>query len=239
MAPTDQQLSFRYKFTQASGKAHEFLIELDGERLALKLPARQSYPNWAKLSYQQCPNCPLKETASPNCPVAVSLIDLIDAFKESFSYEKVEVEIVTEARKYVKQTTLANGISSLIGIYMVTSGCPILDKLKPMVRTHLPFATWQETLYRAIGTYLLAQYFLYRRGGKPDWDMEHLTKIYEDVRIVNKSFCQRLWETCIQDATLNAVVQLDCFADMTSGLLQRKRLDELEKLFHAYFTDPT
>ena len=57
-------------------------------------------------------------------------------------------------------------VFSLIGIYMVTSGCPIMDKLRPMARFHLPFASTEETIYRAISTYLLGQYFLEQKGKK-------------------------------------------------------------------------
>jgi hypothetical protein len=164
-------------------------------------------------------------------------VDLVESFKDSFSFEKANIEISTRERAYLKQATLMEGIRSLIGIYMVTSGCPILDRLKPMVRTHLPFATWEETLYRAVSTYLLAQYFIHKHGGQPDWNMEKLAQVYEDVRIVNKSFCQRLWQSTIQDATLNAVVQLDSFANFTSNLLKHEKLSDMEKLFHAYLSD--
>jgi len=50
---------------------------------------------------------------------------------------------------------------------------PIFEKLKPMVRFHLPFASIEETKYRAISMYLLAQYFLYQQGSQPDWDLKN------------------------------------------------------------------
>ena len=147
---------------------------------------------------------------------------------------EVDIEITTEARKYVKHTSLQSGISSLIGIYMVTSGCPVMDKLRPMVRTHLPFATGEETMYRALSMYLLAQYFVYKRGQRPDWDLENLAEIYEEIRSVNKSFCQRLSGAHIKDAILNAVVVLNWFAELTDISPRTKNLAEIERLFHAY-----
>jgi hypothetical protein len=117
---------------------------------------------------------------------------------------------------------------------MVTSGCPVMDKLRPMVRTHLPFATREETMYRVLSMYLLAQYFLYKDGQKPDWDLENLGGIYEEIHTVNKSFCQRLLDIHIKDASLNAVVLLDSFAMFTSYSLEVNRLDEIKRLFHAY-----
>ena len=151
------------------------------------------------------------------------------------SYKEVDLLIETEERGYIKHTTLQQGISSLVGIYMVTSGCPVMEKLKPMVRYHLPFASLRETQYRVMSMYLLAQYFLHRRGGKPDWELTNLVKIYDDVQIVNKSFSQRLAHSRIEDATLNALVKLDMFAKHISDLINKDALDEMECLFSAYF----
>lgn len=230
-------LAFDYRFTLTDGKAKEFRIELDKQTLCLRLPEATSYPDWTKLSYHQCPNCPLKEKDSPHCPIARNLVDVIDFFKHSISHDRARVDITSDSRTYSKEAALQDGISSLVGIVMVTSGCPIMDKLKPMAKTHLPFASGEETMFRAISMYLLAQYYTYKRGGIPDWDLNHLTKIYEEVRVVNKSFCKRLASTCVQDASLNAVIHLDCFADRASLSLEDKQLEGFAKFFEAYFKE--
>ncbi len=67
-----------------------------------------------------------------------------------------------------------------------------MDKLRPMVFTHLPFSSLEETLFRAISMYLLAQYFRDQQGQPPDWKLENFTKIYEDIAQVNQSFTKRL-----------------------------------------------
>ena len=227
-------LDFIYRFTLQDGSVKEVSIQLDSKTMTMVPKPRDSYPDWTKLSHSQCANCPLKEETSPRCPIAANLVDLIGIFKESISYDRAVVEVTTPARKYVKETTLAEGISSLIGIFMVTSGCPVLDKLKPMVRTHLPFSTWEETLYRTLSTYLLAQYFLNQDGKTPDWPMKNLKNIADDINLVNQAFCQRLKETHLQDAALNAVVQLDCFANLTASFVNEQRITELKPLFQAY-----
>ena len=61
-----------------------------------------------------------------------------------------------------------------------------------MVRFHLPFATREETMYRVVAMYLMAQYFRQRNGLEPDWEMADLVHMYEDVTVVNKSFVDRL-----------------------------------------------
>lgn len=227
-------LDFTYRFTLKDNSVKEVAIHLDVKTMAMIPKARDSYPDWTKLSHSQCPNCPLKEATSPRCPIAANLVDLIGVFKESISYDRAIVEVTMPARKYVKETTLAEGISAMIGIFMVTSGCPILDKLKPMVRTHLPFSTWEETLYRTLSTYLMAQYFLSQENQDTDWQMKNLKKIADEINLVNQAFCDRLKETHLQDAALNAVVQLDCFANLTASFVNEHRIDELKPLFSAY-----
>lgn len=227
-------MSIDYKFSLNDGAVKEFHLELYRDTLRLAQKERDSWPAWTELSFFKCPNCPLSVDQHPRCPIAENLVDVIDFFRNSVSFEEADAEIVTEARTCKKRTELQSAISSLMGIYMVTSGCPIMDKLRPMVFTHLPFATGPETMYRAMSMYLLAQYFLNKRGVRPDWDMKNLVKIYEEIRTVNRSFCHRLSAAEIQDASLNAVVHLDCFADMTSFSLDHKNLGEIESLFESY-----
>ncbi len=228
-------ITFNYKFNFGSGLEKEFSVKLDNKTLNLIQTKRESYPKWTELKYLKCPNCSLSDAHHAFCPVAVNLVDLVDFFQAGISYEEVDLLIDTEERGYIKHTTLQQGISSIIGIYMVTSGCPVMELLKPMVRSHLPFATVRETQYRVISMYLLAQYFLHKRGKEPDWQLRNLVKIYDDIRIVNKSFFQRLAHIKIKDATLNALVKLDMSAQHVSFSIDRNVLDEMEYLFNAYF----
>jgi hypothetical protein len=119
---------------------------------------------------------------------------------------------------------------------MVTSGCPVMAKLRPMARFHLPFATEEETKYRALSMYLLAQYFIKRRDKKPDWEMKNLIKVFKDIRIVYKYMSKRLLASKIEDASINALVVLDNFADSINFSLTQGVLDEIEVLFNAYLT---
>ncbi len=154
---------------------------LDKKTLALQRTSQAPPPAWAELEFEQCPNCPLDPDLHPWCPVAVHMSDTLTPFNDFLSYEMVNVTIETRERRYQKQVALQDAVSSLIGIVMATSGCPVMDHLRPMVRTHLPFASSTETLYRIISMYLTAQYFRKRRGLEADWDLEHLVKLYEDV----------------------------------------------------------
>ena len=65
--------------------------------------------------------------------------------------------------------------------------------------------------------------------------MVNLIKIYDDIQIVNKYFFKRLSEIEIKDATLNAIVKLDMFAQHVSTSIDRNVLNEMESSFNAYF----
>lgn len=233
----DEQTStirYRYTFLLKDGQEKIFDLHLDRRSLALAPIQRNDLPAWTSLGCHQCPNCPLRPQEAPTCPIAVNIIDLVDFFADAVSHEDLDVRITTDQRSYVKHTKMTEAISSLLGIYMVTSGCPVMDKLRPMVRFHLPLASQEETTFRALAMYLVAQFFVNRRGGEPDWELQELPRIYNEVQIVNRNFVQRLRETAIKDANMNALVRLDTFASIILMSLDLNAFDDVEALFESY-----
>lgn len=233
-----ETIVYRYKFTFGAGVQKEITVELDRETLTLIQGEDVTHPQWAQLDFFKCSNCTLDEQCNQFCPIAVNLAALIKHFANLVSYEEVDVLIETTERSYIKRTAVQKSVSSLIGIIMVTSGCPVMETLKPMVRFHLPFATAEETMFRVISMYLFAQYFLNKRGRNPDWELRNLTGIYNDIRIVNKCFCKRLTNINIKDSSINALVILDNFAKLVTFSINEDMLDEIEQLFSAYFERP-
>lgn len=229
-----QSLNIRYTFRFENGASRIFELSLDGATLELMRSPRSDYPAWAELGFCRCPSCPLDEAVHRYCPIALNLVDLMETFGEKISYETAEVVIETEARIFMKKTSIQQALSSLIGLYMATGRCPIMGRLKPMVRFHLPFADEFETKYRAISMYLFAQYFRYKRGETPDWDLVNLVRLYEDIREVNRYFFKRISAAKKEDASVNAIVILDCFADSVNFSISRKMMEEIEILFEAY-----
>lgn len=170
--------------------------------------------------------------------MAVNLAELVEGFSHVLSYEQTDVSIETNEREFVRHdVAVQQGLSSVLGIIMVSSGCPDLDYLRPMVRSHLPFASIGETIYRSTSMYLLAQFTRQRNGLEPDWSMEGLKEIYRRIDHINRNMTARLREGSDQDASLNAVVILDTFAQMVplsvDGILQ-----DLEHLFWPYLREP-
>lgn len=222
-------ITYIYKFKFQDGREKRFEVVLDEATLALQREDLDPKPEWTKLNYSQCENCPLPDTVR-YCPVAVSLAGLVETFSDAVSYEAAEVTVETTQRTYFKKTTLQKGLSAIIGIYMSTSGCPICDKLRPMTRFHLPFANSIETFFRSVSSYLTAQFLLMRQGQTPDWELEGLQEIYKEVNTVNKGMTARLHHATEKDANINAVVILHSFGDGITYFIE-SGLTDIEPMF--------
>jgi hypothetical protein len=226
-------LRITYKFQFADNTVKTFEIILDALTLELIADRQTAPPYWTKLSFHPCENCPLPPKTE-YCPIAVNLAQLIDEFRDSISYERTTVTVEVPERIYVKETMIQKALSSILGIYMPTSNCPIMDKLRPMVRFHLPFQSSAESLYRTISSYLTAQFFIARDGKEPDWKLRQLVDIYREISYVNKGMWQRVSAASEKDANTNAVVILHSIGDSVPYFIEHG-LDEIEYLF-AVFT---
>lgn len=228
----DADVRIEYSFVFQDGNRKEFAVLLDSGSLnsAVKL---SSHPEWALLRHNQCPSCPLSPETNTYCPAALQLAHVVSSFADCSSFEDVNVTVRTEQRTYAKRTTLQQGVSSLIGVVMATSGCPVMEFLKPMARFHLPFASVEETEFRMLSMFLVAQLKRQAKGLPPDWSLEGLKEIYGKVTQINASFAKRLKDVARNDANINALVNLDCFAKAVPWAV-RTKLNDLDPLFQAY-----
>ena len=227
----EKELTYIYRFHRGGRPEKEFTVTLDAETLMLVRPEKKKFPDWTRLEYEKCSNCPLNEQDSPRCPAAEALAEPIDYFKDRISHDEYDIEILSAGRMYKKTTALQYGASSLMGLLMAVSGCPVMGELRPMARLHLPFSSLEETLYHAISMYLFAQYFKSRQGGKPDWDLKNLMKIYEDIEKVNDGFTKRIRGIHTEDAGLNAIVHLDCYRRFASLSILENDLKQISRYF--------
>ncbi len=228
-------IAYQFKFANIDEK--ELAICLDKKTLDLQQTPRETYPDWTQLNVCKCPHCPLDENVHKCCPVAKNMVDVIEKFGDLVSHDETLIIVKTNERTFARKSPVSAAISSVLGIYMVTSGCPIMDKLRPMVRFHLPFASSEETTFRSISMYLFAQYYLHKKGKEPDWDLKKLIHMYEDISKVNCSFAARLREIKINDAALNALANLDCFAQTISFSVDDFNDDMIDELgiMHSLF----
>ena len=225
-------IRFRYIFKFSDGAEKTFNVELDPTTLEIHRSAATP-PDWARLDYHPCENCPLDPAETAYCPVALNLAPLVESFSQVLSYEEAKVIVETDERTVSKHTAVQHGLCSLMGIYMASSGCPVLEKLRPMARFHLPFASVEETIYRAASMYLLAQYFRGKKGLPADWPLARFQSLYQEIKKVNAGLAKRLSSAAEKDAPLNAVAHLDIFAIMLQEPTQ-DNVDPLEVLFEPY-----
>lgn len=226
--------TYDYRFDFDNGRTISLQVVLDDADLSCQSPPPDVLPDWTRLEVHQCPNCPLDPAMVSHCPVAVNLTRITDAFNDVVSHETAAITIRTKERTYMKTCGAQEGLGALLGILMATSGCPVLDKLRPMVRTHLPFSSLRETLYRAVAMYILSQNVRERSGLDTRFDLAGLTDIYADVTLVNHAMAERLSTHFVHDANVNAIVVLNCMAQYTAISIEDGLLDEIDSLFKAY-----
>lgn len=210
---------------------YEFKLE-DGRRIAFKVVDQapggaDSLPNWTRLDNCQCSNCPLKTSESMNCPAAVAMLPVVDAFQAEDAYQNVEVTVTDEHRSYLKKTTLEEALRSLLGLKMAMSGCPVLSELKSMAVHHLPFASSDEFIMRSVSHYLLEQYFEMRHGRNPDWMLKGLVERNQRLQLVNQALWQRIHSVCRGDSNLKALLNFFSMASSVSVSLE-SQLRKLE-----------
>jgi len=213
-------MSDNVRYTFKLGKAREAVFNVATE--PHELGHDEKYPEWARLGFEQCACCPLKEKECAYCPAAKQINEVMEAFADHDSTESVEVTVKTAERNYYEDCDLQVGINSLLGLMMATSGCPVLKPLGAMASFHIPFCTTRETLHRTVGSYLIKQYFKQLEGGEPDWEMKELKELYDLLEGLNQDFSRRIQRSSCSDAVSNAVVMFFATSVVVSSSLDQQ-----------------
>lgn len=207
----DASRRFEYHLTLPEGERCSIAIALDGTTLDCIEPAPAAR-DWTALGCHRCPHCPLDPASNPLCPLAARLAPLVDVLGSVLSYQTLDAEVVGGGRSIRANTSAQAVASSIMGLISATSGCPHTAFLKPLAWFHLPFASEEETVFRAVSAWLLKQYFRECDGELGDWTLDALKENYEALHVVNVHLAQRLRQASALDATVNAIVRLDMFA---------------------------
>ena len=69
---------------------------------------------------------------------------------------------------------------------------------------------------------LLSQYVTWKRGNVPDWDMNNLVNIYEDIRALNHNVSKKIANLEEMDTSINSLVILNNFADYVTFTIDEK-----------------
>lgn len=222
-----------YRITDADGDAFVVPVEFHACGDALDQDPNVSAPHWAELENHRCSNCPLDPVAVRYCPAALAINEIATRFNSDLSITRVDVQVETINRTYVRNTDLQTCLRSLFGLVMATSGCPVLSKMRAMAVFHLPFSTLEETIFRIVGTYLIKQYLRMRDGEEPDWELKGIGTFYKELGVVNLHLMKRLRAASNQDANVNAIQQFVSIATLTE-ISMDSYLEEFGEMLKEY-----
>jgi hypothetical protein len=223
-----QRIRYRFDLSDGSQKSLDFTFDASDFRLSNAAPA--SPPFWTDLKFNQCANCPLDAADHPHCPAALQMASAVELLKALVSFDTVGVTVTQAERTVYAETTAQQAMSSVLGLIMATAGCPWTDRLRPMARFHLPFASDVETVYRSICMFLLAREL--GRASEP-LGFAALEKLYENLHVVNRHMARRLGAATRTDPAQNAMALLDAYTTLLPAALESS-LEELKPLFDAW-----
>jgi hypothetical protein len=221
-----------YIFNIFSHKIMKFTILLDKKTLLVEPPVGAKEKEWTVLGFHKCDICPFDKDKVRNCPIAYNISYIAESFTDVSSTEETEITVNVESRTYKRTDTVNEGLKSIMGIYMATSGCPHMDLLKPMARFHLPFATMEETVYRHIGNYFINEFNKFLSKKLDKIDVDDFRKRYELINKVNLGIFNRIKHISEKDASTNAIVTLNAFGQMV-GMELDYELETIKHLFDS------
>jgi hypothetical protein len=206
-------MAVEYRITLDDEHAFNYKVQI--ERDVLVTDRGGMAADWVRLEYHKCTNCPLNSSEHATCPAAVDLKTVVEDFKGLPAFRKAWCHVRTEEREYSKLVNLEVALRSLLGVIMATSGCPVLNRLKPMARSHLPFASDSEFVLRTVSMYVLRELFKHREGRAADWDLTALTQDFSQLQLVNQALWHRIHDVCAGDTNLKAFLS---FFSMSSSM---------------------
>ncbi len=193
-----------YDIQLHSGESYSIGVDIERGHPSPDALANSEHSEWTRLEHHRCKECSLDPAEHKFCPTAVDIEEIAHRFLDTTSTDRADVTVHTQNRNYFKSCDAQTYLTSLFGLIMATSACPVMGRLKPMAYFHLPFSSLEETIYRLVGTYLTKQYLTHKEGQSPDWDLNGLRELYARLNQVNRSFMQRLRSASTRDANVNA-----------------------------------
>ena len=230
-----------YRFDLADGSHEVFDLKIGKADMHIIREKNWQFPSWTDLEFHRCPNCPVDDERFSFCPVAANLVPIVERLDRLLSYDDIGLCVETEERQIIKKTSAQRGISSLMGLLIAVSECPLTDFFKPMAHFHLPVANREETIWRAASMYYLAQYFLYTKGYDMDLSLKGLSHLYDRIEQLNMAMLQRLRSVSKRDSAINALIHLDVFAKYLAPSVEEslKKVEHILTPLISALTDPS
>lgn len=195
-----------YEFNFPGGARKNFSMDFDPVTHALIAKTNyKTIPSWTSLEFRKCNLCPLDSEVVSFCPVAFNISGVMTSFGPHVSTEKCFVRCLTFQRSYSRTSDVMSGLASILSLIVFSSPCPYLENLRSLARFHLPFFTPEESLVRIISFYLLSQYFVHKKSGKPDWDLKKLNESFVWLKMIQEGMMARTKGRFEGDACVNAL----------------------------------
>jgi hypothetical protein len=184
MSPNIKEIKYKFNIISTQ-QEFEYSVFLDRQTGYIVTPKDSKEAEWTSLEFCKCPICPYKEKEVKNCPIAYNLSGFIDFFLQFTSFEKAKITVTTNERTSYKEDGIQEGMRSIVGIFMASSGCLHMELLKPMALNHLPFASVDETIFRHIGNYLIRRYFMVHGKTEDIIDLKEIDNLHNAIDTVN------------------------------------------------------
>jgi hypothetical protein len=233
--PFQVDVTYTFRFNDGTSRSFPVTTDLTSNQVQQYTPTA---PAWTALGLHQCPGCPLNPAEFPQCPAAVSLVDIIEYFSQTKSYSTCDCVVQLPTKEVlVKNKPVQDALYPLIGLRLATSLCPSMKHFKPLSRFHEPFASPFYTVFRATSYFVLSKQLRHKTAAHP-LDFKELQKFYEHIGMVNRQLVRRLEETDIKDATPNSIFVLSLFG-ISMTMLFDDYLEVLEQLCALGWADHT
>ncbi|MBU2489751.1 MAG: hypothetical protein KKA60_10205 [Proteobacteria bacterium] len=222
----------RYRFEFAENSIREFFMDEQGDT-SQEGEDMVEMEEWMLLSAHRCPGCEIEPDSRLTCPAALAVSPVIRAFGDRVSHDPVDVTVERDNIRITTTTSTQQAVRSILGLLLALSSCPVMKMLRPMAHFHLPMGDAKNTVFRVLGTFLIAQYLRQSQGLAPDWSMAGLLSLYEQIHEVNVHLAERLRAASLNDAAINSLVILDALGQEVGHTLT-KNLEKLRPLFSMY-----
>lgn len=222
-------------------KPVHFRVTLDLLSETYDFPDADSAPKWTYLENDQCSHCPLSAKRYKLCPLAERVVPFVNKLSHLSSIDEMKVDVIQFDRTKHMVAPVQDILGSLLGLFIATSDCPYTHFLRPMAYFHLPLADADETVYRVMSMYRLAQFFKKEKTGKAYAGFEKLDTHYENMVEVNHKLTSRMRAALAedenrQDATINAVTLLDALSQYVPASID-DAIEDLEPIFNGYWDE--
>jgi hypothetical protein len=225
-----EAMRIRYRFDLPDGSKKHVDLNFSAADFRLSNPVPAEPPFWTELKFSQCANCPLNSAEHTHCPAALHMAPAVESLKALVSFDTVGVTVTQAERTVHAEIAAQQAMSSVLGLIMATSGCPWTDRLRPMARFHLPFASELETVYRSVCMFLLARELA--AAGNTE-GFAPLNALYENLHVVNRDMSRRLGAATRTDPARNAMALLDSYTTLLPAALESS-LQELKPFFDGW-----